>query len=35
LWEPDESVSSCRLCHRRFTAFLRRHHCRYSCRNDP
>jgi hypothetical protein len=28
-WEPDESVNSCGLCHRRFTAFLRRHHCRY------
>lgn len=29
-WEPDESVSSCTVCHRRFTAFLRRHHCRYN-----
>jgi hypothetical protein len=28
-WEPDESVVACRLCHRRFTAFMRRHHCRY------
>lgn len=30
LWEPDENVSSCNVCHRRFTAFLRRHHCRYN-----
>jgi hypothetical protein len=28
-WEPDESVQLCRVCNRRFTAFLRRHHCRY------
>lgn len=28
-WEPDETVLECRLCNRRFTAFLRRHHCRY------
>lgn len=27
-WEPDENVSACPLCNRRFTAFLRRHHCR-------
>jgi FYVE zinc finger len=28
-WEPDETVLSCRLCSRRFSTFLRRHHCRY------
>lgn len=28
IWEPDDSVQMCRLCNRRFTAFLRRHHCR-------
>lgn len=28
-WEPDETVNACRICNRRFTAFMRRHHCRY------
>jgi hypothetical protein len=28
-WESDEAVNACRLCNRRFTTFLRRHHCRY------
>jgi hypothetical protein len=28
-WESDEAVHACRLCSRRFTTFLRRHHCRY------
>jgi FYVE zinc finger len=28
-WEADDQVQICRLCNRRFTAFLRRHHCRY------
>lgn len=27
-WEPDADVSACRGCDRRFTFFLRRHHCR-------
>lgn len=34
-WEPDESVTSCNVCHRRFTAFLRRHHCRYNTELAP
>lgn len=32
-WEPDEAVEMCRVCNRRFTTFLRRHHCRYSISN--
>jgi FYVE zinc finger len=27
-WEPDENVMACLTCSRRFSAFLRRHHCR-------
>lgn len=27
-WEPDESTADCRRCHRKFTFFLRKHHCR-------
>lgn len=27
-WEPDESTQDCRRCHRKFTFFLRKHHCR-------
>ncbi|KAJ2708239.1 hypothetical protein FB645_000085 [Coemansia sp. IMI 203386] len=27
-WEPDDSAMQCRQCARRFTLFLRRHHCR-------
>ncbi|KAJ2842636.1 hypothetical protein J3B02_005521, partial [Coemansia erecta] len=27
-WEPDDSTVECRQCTRRFTLFLRRHHCR-------
>ncbi|WFD33640.1 hypothetical protein MCUN1_000453 [Malassezia cuniculi] len=27
-WELDEDVLECRMCSRRFTFFLRRHHCR-------
>ncbi|KAJ2779745.1 hypothetical protein GGI15_003779 [Coemansia interrupta] len=27
-WEADDSAASCRQCARRFTLFLRRHHCR-------
>ncbi|KAJ1948523.1 hypothetical protein FBU59_001555 [Linderina macrospora] len=27
-WEPDEATSTCRQDARRFTLFLRRHHCR-------
>ncbi|KAJ2503698.1 hypothetical protein GGH96_000038 [Coemansia sp. RSA 1972] len=27
-WEPDEATHSCRQCSRRFTLFVRRHHCR-------
>ncbi|RKP36385.1 hypothetical protein BJ085DRAFT_21759, partial [Dimargaris cristalligena] len=27
-WEPDEAARHCRLCERRFTLFVRRHHCR-------
>ncbi|KAI8325086.1 hypothetical protein GQ54DRAFT_252028, partial [Martensiomyces pterosporus] len=27
-WEPDEATAVCRQCARRFTLFLRRHHCR-------
>ncbi|KAJ1721941.1 hypothetical protein LPJ53_003604 [Coemansia erecta] len=27
-WEADDSAASCRQCSRRFTLFLRRHHCR-------
>ena len=28
-WQPDEEVSSCPECRRRFTLFVRRHHCRH------
>ncbi|KAJ2570309.1 hypothetical protein IW140_002402 [Coemansia sp. RSA 1813] len=27
-WEPDDTTSVCHQCSRRFTLFLRRHHCR-------
>ncbi|KAJ1857302.1 hypothetical protein GGH12_005340 [Coemansia sp. RSA 1822] len=27
-WEPDEATQTCRQCSRRFTLFVRRHHCR-------
>ncbi|KAJ2553073.1 hypothetical protein GGH95_005695, partial [Coemansia sp. RSA 1836] len=27
-WEPDEATAICRQCSRRFSLFLRRHHCR-------
>lgn len=27
-WMPDASAESCTKCHRLFTLFLRRHHCR-------
>ncbi|KAJ2350584.1 hypothetical protein GGH91_000042 [Coemansia sp. RSA 2671] len=27
-WEPDEATAVCRQCSRRFSLFLRRHHCR-------
>ncbi len=27
-WMPDEEVSACCVCRRKFTLFLRRHHCR-------
>ncbi|CAE6388233.1 Putative E3 ubiquitin-protein ligase C36B7.05c [Rhizoctonia solani AG-1 IB] len=27
-WEPDEAVSECRGCRRKFTWLLRKHHCR-------
>jgi hypothetical protein len=27
-WEPDEATNDCRRCHRKFTFFLRKHHCR-------
>lgn len=27
-WEPDDSTSECRRCQRKFTFFLRKHHCR-------
>ncbi|KAJ1956957.1 hypothetical protein GGI12_005168 [Dipsacomyces acuminosporus] len=27
-WEPDEATATCHKCERRFTLFLRRHHCR-------
>ncbi|KAJ2619032.1 hypothetical protein GGI26_006152 [Coemansia sp. RSA 1358] len=27
-WEPDEATQICHQCSRRFTLFLRRHHCR-------
>ncbi|KAJ2081874.1 hypothetical protein H4R24_002031 [Coemansia sp. RSA 988] len=27
-WEPDEATATCRQCRRRFSLFLRRHHCR-------
>ncbi|KAJ1828704.1 hypothetical protein LPJ73_008516, partial [Coemansia sp. RSA 2703] len=27
-WEADDSTTACRQCSRRFTLFLRRHHCR-------
>ncbi|KAJ2607951.1 hypothetical protein H4S08_004641 [Coemansia sp. RSA 1365] len=27
-WEPDEATATCRQCKRRFSLFLRRHHCR-------
>ncbi|KAJ2324818.1 hypothetical protein IWW51_003091 [Coemansia sp. RSA 2702] len=27
-WEPDEATATCRQCARRFTLFVRRHHCR-------
>lgn len=27
-WQPDEAVSLCPLCQRRFTWFYRKHHCR-------
>lgn len=28
LWQPDETVSCCPLCQRKFTWFQRKHHCR-------
>ncbi|OBA15045.1 uncharacterized protein OGAPODRAFT_16891 [Ogataea polymorpha] len=28
LWQPDESARECPFCHRKFTFFNRRHHCR-------
>ncbi|KAJ2815847.1 hypothetical protein IWW50_006694, partial [Coemansia erecta] len=27
-WSPDDSTDACRQCARRFTLFVRRHHCR-------
>lgn len=27
-WQPDEDTTECGLCHREFTIFFRRHHCR-------
>ncbi|KAF8709065.1 Protein present in Fab1, YOTB, Vac1, and EEA1, partial [Rhizoctonia solani] len=27
-WEPDDTVSECRACRRKFTWLLRKHHCR-------
>lgn len=27
-WEPDDRVSDCRSCKRRFTFYFRKHHCR-------
>ncbi|KAJ2725973.1 hypothetical protein GGI07_000901 [Coemansia sp. Benny D115] len=27
-WEPDNAAQSCRACSKRFSLFLRRHHCR-------
>ncbi|KAJ2387348.1 hypothetical protein GGI23_006298, partial [Coemansia sp. RSA 2559] len=27
-WEPDDATAVCHQCSRRFTLFLRRHHCR-------
>jgi hypothetical protein len=27
-WESDDSASECRRCNRKFTFFLRKHHCR-------
>ncbi|KAI9199826.1 uncharacterized protein BJ171DRAFT_199050 [Polychytrium aggregatum] len=29
LWQPDEDAHQCRHCERRFTLFVRRHHCRW------
>jgi hypothetical protein len=28
LWEPNNSTLACRFCDKKFTLFLRRHHCR-------
>ncbi|ODV76533.1 phosphatidylinositol-3-phosphate-binding ubiquitin-protein ligase CYBJADRAFT_165803 [Cyberlindnera jadinii NRRL Y-1542] len=28
VWQADEDVSECWLCHKRYTFFFRRHHCR-------
>lgn len=27
-WEPDENATECRRCQRKFTFFVRKHHCR-------
>lgn len=27
-WIPDNQAPNCRNCHKEFTFFLRRHHCR-------
>ncbi|KAH3676358.1 hypothetical protein WICMUC_001989 [Wickerhamomyces mucosus] len=28
IWQPDSEASECHLCHRKFTFWFRRHHCR-------
>jgi hypothetical protein len=28
-WMPDSNAKECYECHKRFTTFLRRHHCRF------
>jgi len=29
VWQSDHSSKDCQLCHRKFTMFYRRHHCRF------